>query len=101
MQARVALGAAIGARANDVVFVPNSTTGFNVVAQSFPLQPADEVLTTDLEYGACDAAWGRICAKRGAIYRRVEIPLPYDRERVLDRLWTPSAAARDSSSLVT
>jgi isopenicillin-N epimerase len=85
-QARATLGAAIGAQADDLVFVPNSTTGVNVVAQSFPLQPGDEVLATDLEYGACDAAWGRACSKRGASYRCVEILLPYAREGVVDRL---------------
>ena len=84
--ARGALGRQLGARAEELVFVPNSTTGVNVVAQSFPLQAGDEVLTTNLEYGACDAAWQRTCAKAGATYRRVEIPLPFDREAVAERL---------------
>lgn len=86
-EARTALGAALGARGEDLVFVPNATTGVNVVAQSFPLEPGDEVLTTDLEYGACDAAWRHVCAKRGAAIRRVEIPLPYAREQVVERLF--------------
>ena len=64
--ARQALGRELGARAEELVFVPNSTTGVNVVAQSFHLQPGDEVLTTSLEYGACDATWQRMCAKAGA-----------------------------------
>jgi isopenicillin-N epimerase len=85
-QARAALGAVLGARGEDLVFVPNSTTGINVVAQSFPLEPGDEVLSTNVEYGACDAAWQHVCAKRGATYRRIEIPLPYEREKVVDRL---------------
>lgn len=88
MQARAALGTALGARGDDLVFVPNSTTGVNVVAQSFPLQAGDEVLTTDLEYGACDAAWRQVCAKRGARYRQVEIPLPYEEDTVVERLMT-------------
>lgn len=81
-QARTALGQALGGRADELVFVPNSTTGVNVVAQSFVLQPGDEILTTNLEYGACDAAWQRVCAQSGARYRRVEVPLPFDREAV-------------------
>jgi isopenicillin-N epimerase len=81
-QARMALGQALGGRADELVFVPNSTTGVNIVAQSFALQPGDEVLTTNLEYGACDAAWHRVCAQSGAQYRRVEVPLPFDREAV-------------------
>lgn len=85
-EAREALGAALGASADDLVFMPNATTGVNVVAQSLPLQAGDEVLASNLEYGACDAAWERICARQGAHYRRVEIPLPYQREHVLARL---------------
>jgi isopenicillin-N epimerase len=85
-QARAELGAAIGARAEELVFVPNATTGVNVVAASLKLQPGDEVVATDLEYGACDAAWQQACARQRASYRRVEIPLPYDRSGVLDRL---------------
>ena len=85
-QARAALGRFLGARGEDLVFVPNATTGVNVVARSWPLQPGDEVLTTDLEYGACDATWQRLCDQAGAMYRKVEIPLPYEREQVVERL---------------
>ena len=85
-EARSTLGAALGASGEHLVFVPNSTTGVNIVAQSFPLAAGDEVLATDLEYGACDAAWEHVCAKRGAHYRRVEIPLPYERDDVVERL---------------
>lgn len=92
-QARASLGAALGARGDDLVFVPNATTGVNVVAKSFPLEPGDEVLSTDLEYGACDAAWQRVCAQRGAHFRRIEIPLPFEREQVVERLMS-SATAR-------
>jgi isopenicillin-N epimerase len=85
-EARDALGAAVGARGADLIFVPNSTTGVNIVARSLALQHGDEVLTTDLEYGACDATWLRACAESGAQYRRVEIPLPFRSGQVLERL---------------
>ncbi|MBA4175796.1 MAG: aminotransferase [Leptothrix sp. (in: Bacteria)] len=85
-QARAALGQALGARGDDLVFIPNSTTGVNVVAQSLPLRAGDEVLTTNLEYGACDAAWRRVCARHGAHYRAVEMTLPYERETLVERL---------------
>jgi len=85
-ESRAALGAALGASGEHLVYVPNATTGVNVVARSFPLNAGDEVLTTDLEYGACDAAWQHECARSGAHYRRVVIPLPYERERVVERV---------------
>jgi isopenicillin-N epimerase len=56
-EARSALGEYLGARGEDLVFVPNATTGMNVVARSLRLGPEDEVLTTDLEYGAVDFTW--------------------------------------------
>ena len=85
-ESRAALGAALGASGEHLVYVPNATTGVNIVARSFPLNAGDEVLTTDLEYGACDAAWQHECARSGAHYRRVEIPLPYERDRVVERV---------------
>ncbi|MFO1415030.1 MAG: aminotransferase class V-fold PLP-dependent enzyme [Burkholderiales bacterium] len=85
-RARNVLGEAIGARGDDLVFVPNATTGVNIVARSLALQPGDEVLTTDLEYGACDATWRRVCTEAGASYRRVAIPLPYRADEVVARL---------------
>lgn len=85
-ESRDALGAAIGARGADLVYIPNSTTGVNIVARSLPLKPGDEVLTTDMEYGACDATWLRVCAESGAHYRRVEIPLPFRSGQILEQL---------------
>ena len=83
---RVQLAAYVGASAEHLVYVPNATTGVNIVARSLPLQPGDEVLATDHEYGACDATWRFVCAQRGASYRRVTIPLPFERERFAERL---------------
>jgi isopenicillin-N epimerase len=56
-EARSVLGEYLGARGDDVVFVPNATTGMNTVARSLRLGPDDEVLTTDQEYRAVDYAW--------------------------------------------
>ena len=38
----------------------------------------DEVLTTDLEYGACDKTWDYYCRKAKAKYVRQPIPLPIE-----------------------
>jgi isopenicillin-N epimerase len=84
--ARAALGAYLGATPDDLAFVPNATTGVNTVARSLNLQPGDEVLTTDHEYGACDATWRWVCERTGAVYRRVEIPLPFAASEFASRL---------------
>lgn len=85
-EARFALAAYLGADATDVMFVENATTGVNIAAHSIALSPGDEVLTTDLEYGACDACWERVCAKQGAIYRHCAVTLPFRPEAFVDAM---------------
>lgn len=85
---RQALGAFVGADADDLVYVPNATTGLNVVARSLPLQPGDQVLATDHEYGALDRTWRFVCAKRQAVYVNQHIPLPIrSPEEVVETIW--------------
>ncbi len=72
-QARAALGAFVGADADDLTFVQNAGTGVNMAARALDLQPGDEVLATDLEYGACDLMWQWLCERTGAHYIRAEI----------------------------
>lgn len=87
-QARAALGAFVGAAADDLVYVPNATTGLNVVARSLPLTPGDEVLATDHEYGALDRTWRFVCGKRGARYVRQPVPLPIESAgQVVETMW--------------
>ena len=86
--ARVAIAAYLGARADDLVFVPNATSGLNVVARSLALTPGDEVLTTDHEYGALDSTWRFICASRGAKYINRPIRLPaQSQDDVVETIW--------------
>ncbi len=55
--AQEALAAFVGARADDIAFVPNATSGLNAVIRSLRLDPEDEVLTTAHEYGAVVRTW--------------------------------------------
>jgi len=82
--ARERLAAFVGAQADHLVFVPNATTGVNIVARSLALQPGDEVLGTALEYGACDATWQFVCGQHGAHYRRAAVALPLDDQAFVD-----------------
>jgi isopenicillin-N epimerase len=75
-EARAEMAAYLGCSRDDLVFVPNATTGINVVAKSLPLQAGDEVVGTDLEYGACERSWEWFCLQRGARYVKAHVPLP-------------------------
>jgi isopenicillin-N epimerase len=84
--ARNILGDYLNVRAENLVYIPNATFGVNVVARSLELQPGDEILTTDHEYGACDKTWEYICQKKGSKYIRQPIPLPADSpEQITDQ----------------
>jgi isopenicillin-N epimerase len=75
-ESREALGNFIGCHADDVVYVTNPSYATNIIAKSFDLKEGDEILTTDLEYGACDKTWNYYCEKAGAKYIRQPISFP-------------------------
>jgi|SRR5665811_248231 len=78
----------LNAGVSDISFVVNATSGLNVIARSIPLEPGDEILTTDLEYGALDLTWDYLCQKAGATYIHQPIPLPATTaEAMVDALW--------------
>lgn len=74
--ARVAMAAIIGTDPDDIVGLTNATVALNVVAQSLPLKPGDEILTTDHEYAALDKTWSYVARRTGAKVVAVTIPLP-------------------------
>ena len=87
-QSRQALGEYLDAAADDLVYIPNATHGVNIVARSLALQPGDEILTTDHEYGACDYNWEFVCKKTGATYIHQPIPLPVQSEdEIIEQFW--------------
>lgn len=51
-QAADAVGAFVGARGDDLVFVDNASTGINAVLRSIALAPGDEIVVLDQAYGA-------------------------------------------------
>ncbi|HEV8338996.1 MAG TPA: aminotransferase class V-fold PLP-dependent enzyme [bacterium] len=87
-EARAALGGYVGADPEDLVYVPNATTGINIVARSLPLAAGDEVLSTDQEYGAAERTWRFVCERRGARFIQVALPAPAGTpEQITDALW--------------
>ena len=70
------VAAFFNARPDDLVFVANVTTGLNAVLRSVPLSPGDEVVITDLAYGAVALTAAVVVRERGATLRTVEVPYP-------------------------
>jgi isopenicillin-N epimerase len=70
------VAAFLGSRSDDLVFVPNVTTGMNAVLGSLPLGPGDQVVITDLAYGAIALAARFACDRGGATLRTVDTAYP-------------------------
>jgi len=85
--ARAELALYLNAPVDELIFVPNATVGVNTVARSLKLQPGDEILTTDHEYGACDKTWEFVCKKTGAQYIKHPVPLPFDPAAMIESVW--------------
>lgn len=85
---RMALGRYIGCHHDDVVYVINPSYAMNIIARTIALEVGDEILTTDLEYGAMDKTWNYYAKQRGFIYRRQHITLPIQsKEEFLEAFW--------------
>jgi isopenicillin-N epimerase len=70
------VGAWLGMRVNDFGLVTNATEGANAVLHSLCFRPGDELLTTNHVYNAVRQAMCFTCARSGASYREVDVPLP-------------------------
>ena len=81
-QSRQALAQYIGCLEDDLVYVTNPSFAVNTIAKSLKLNAGDEVLASNIEYGACDKAWQYYCDKSEAKYIRQPITLPIKNKEV-------------------
>ena len=88
-EARQALASFLGVEADEVVYFSNPTTAINMIARALHLEPGDEILTSDHEYGAMDRTWRFLSKKRGWSYLQQPIPVPVTTpEAFLERMWS-------------
>lgn len=87
--ARLCLGSYLNTHHDNLVFIPNTTFGINIIARSLNLGEGDEVLTSNHEYGACDKTWRFVSEQQG--FRYIKKPLAYpfvSREMMVEQLWS-------------
>lgn len=73
---RQTLAQFVQAQPEDLVFVPNATTGVNAVLRSLRFTSDDELLTTDHEYNASRNALNFAAARGKARVRVATVPFP-------------------------
>ncbi len=85
---KAALAEYIHCDPDDLVMTMNPSYAINIIAKSFRLEPGDEILTTNHEYGAMDRTWNYYCQKAGANYVQQEIPLGIQtKEAFIEAFW--------------
>jgi isopenicillin-N epimerase len=88
LTSKQALAEYIGCLPDDFFFTQNPTMAINQVVKSLNFQPGDEVLTTNLEYGAIDKTFDFYSKKHGFSYRKQNISLPLvSKEKFIEEFW--------------
>jgi isopenicillin-N epimerase len=96
--ARADLARFVGADPDDLVLVPNATTGVNWVLRGMELAPGDEIVLSNHEYNATANAVRFVAERAGAIVREVCVPFPIASEDdVVERV---AAAFTDRTRLL-
>ncbi len=87
-KSRQALGTYINCDADDLVYLSNPTYAINIIAKSLKLKEGEEVLSTNLEYGALDRTWNYYCNRSKANYIRQPIDIPVlSKQTFIEQFW--------------
>lgn len=84
----------IHADAREVLLTRNTTEGLSLVCQVLPLKAGDEIVTTTLEHGGGEVGLEYLVKTRGAVLKKVALPLPPESKEeiisVIEQSLTPA-----------
>jgi isopenicillin-N epimerase len=90
----------LGADPDGFAFLRNASTGVSTVLAGLELRPGDEVLVTDMTYGAVRIAAGRACERAGARLATQPIPLAPSGEHELAEAFLAGMTERTRLAIV-
>lgn len=87
-QSKEAFAGYFNCDSKDFFFTPNPSTAINTIVKSLDLKVGDEILATNLEYGAVDKTWKFYCEKKGAKYVQQNISFPIKSQKdFIEQFW--------------
>lgn len=99
-ETRAVLGPFLGARAEDLAFVPNATAGVNTVLSALAFEAGDEIVINDHTYPACRNAVQYWAARRSLGVRIAKLPFPASSSEALSAAILEQVGARTKLVLV-
>jgi isopenicillin-N epimerase len=90
----------LGATGDDLVFVDNITMGANAVLQSFPLEPGDEILVSDLGYGGVTNAATLAARRARATLTTAVVPRPITNAAMVTEAFESAVGPRTRIAIV-
>ena len=88
-QSRESLSQYINCDKDDIIYVSNPTHAVGTIIHNISINPGDEILSTNLEYGSCDRMWTYDAEQKGYKYIQGDITLPIeDKETFLNEFWS-------------
>lgn len=82
-ESREAVAPLLGASVEEVVFVPNATTGVNTVLRNLKYSDGDIILYLSTAYGACEKTILHVCETSSAQAVKVDLTFPMEDEALL------------------
>lgn len=76
----------IGCPSDELLPLPNVTTGINSVINSISLNPGDEILCFSITYGSTKKILKDLCERKRCKYKEVHLSIPLTREAILSSL---------------
>lgn len=75
-KAREALAGFVKTNKENIVFIPNATTGINIALRSLKISSDDEIIVTNMEYNACRNALYEIAKEKNFKIKELNLPFP-------------------------